>query len=106
MGNILWSYGLYLWPLFWYYVKLLLIKLKLIENGKFNNLIKTLIVTTQHKSNHKKLGLHTNGTIKENFESINEISGSSMGPEKRLKDFVDIRAFNSAKTIWRDNGGI
>jgi len=47
----------------------------------------------------KNKGIHTKGTIKENFDSINEISGRSNGPENFLKDFEDIRAFNNASTI-------
>lgn len=41
----------------------------------------------------------TNGTIKENFDSINETSGRSNGPDQRLKDLVDTRAFNNASVI-------
>lgn len=47
--------------------------------------------------------MRTNGTIKENFESINEISGRSSGPEKSLKDFLDIRPFNNANNICKDS---
>lgn len=46
----------------------------------------------------------TNGTIKENFDSINETSGRSNGPDQRLKDLVDTRAFNNASVIWRKYG--
>lgn len=41
----------------------------------------------------------TNGEINENFDSINEISGRSTGPDQRLKDLVDTRAFNNASMI-------
>lgn len=43
--------------------------------------------------------LHTNGTIKENFDSIKEINGRSTGRDQREKDFADIRAFNNASAI-------
>jgi len=45
------------------------------------------------------LGEHTNGTIKENLDSINEINGRSTDPDQSLKDFSEIRAFNSASVI-------
>lgn len=42
---------------------------------------------------------HTNGEIRENFDSINEASGRSKGPDQLLKDFADIRPFNNTNVI-------
>lgn len=37
--------------------------------------------------------------IKENLESMREIKGKSTGCDHNLKDFIEIRAFNSASEI-------
>lgn len=49
--------------------------------------------------------VHTKGTIKENLDSINETNGRNNDPDQRLKDFSEIRAFNSASVIYKSKIG-
>lgn len=49
--------------------------------------------------------VHTKGTIKENLDNINEINGRNNDPDQRLKDFSEIRAFNSASVIYKSKIG-
>lgn len=49
--------------------------------------------------------VHTNGAIKENLDNINEINGRNNDPDQRLKDFSEIRAFNSASFIYKSKIG-
>lgn len=41
----------------------------------------------------------TNGTMRENFDSIKDIRGSDIFSDQRLKDLKDILAFNNATAI-------
>jgi hypothetical protein len=39
------------------------------------------------------------------LDNINEINGRSTDPDQRLKDFSEIRAFNSASVIYKSKIG-